>query len=87
MSISVELTPEIEARIRAEAEAQGVSVEKYLVAVLESFTGRPHRPFYATASPKEWARAFRAWAQSHDLVSPLLSDEAISRERIYGKED
>jgi hypothetical protein len=35
------------------------------------------------ADPKEWARWFHEWAESHDRTTPLLSDEAISRESIY----
>lgn len=42
------------------------------------------RPFYEVASPKERARAFQDWANSHRLDTPILSDEAISRESIYG---
>jgi hypothetical protein len=33
--------------------------------------------------PEEWARRFRAWADSHDPNTPILSDEAMSRESIY----
>ena len=33
--------------------------------------------------PEEWARRFHEWAESHDRTTPLLSDEAISRESIY----
>ena len=33
---------------------------------------------------EEWMRKFRAWALSHPTDTPLLSDEAISRESIYG---
>ena len=36
------------------------------------------------ATPEERARAFRQWAESHSKDTPLLSDEAISRESIYG---
>ena len=35
-------------------------------------------------SADEWMRKFRAWAHSHPADTPLLSDEAISRESIYG---
>ena len=42
------------------------------------------RPFYETATPAERAKAFREWAQSHSRHQPSLSDEAISRESIYG---
>ena len=37
----------------------------------------------ARRDPDEWMRKFRAWAYSHP-TTPLLSDEAISRESIYG---
>lgn len=42
------------------------------------------RPFYAVASPEERAKAFRDWADNHRFDTPILSDEAISRESIYG---
>lgn len=45
----------------------------------------PERPFYETATPQERAKAFREWAESHPRNSPALSDEAISRESIYGE--
>jgi hypothetical protein len=32
---------------------------------------------------EEWLKEFRAWASSHSTSTPLLSDEAISREFIY----
>lgn len=41
------------------------------------------RPFYETATPEEWVKAFREWAESHPRNQPSLSDEAISRESIY----
>ncbi|MEM7757934.1 MAG: hypothetical protein AAF298_07400 [Cyanobacteria bacterium P01_A01_bin.40] len=37
-------------------------------------------------SPKQKAKAFREWAESHRRGLPLLSDEAISRESIYSNE-
>jgi hypothetical protein len=33
-------------------------------------------------NPREWARQFRAWADSHDPKMPVLSDEAMGRESI-----
>jgi len=33
---------------------------------------------------KQWSREFHAWVQSHSTTTPLLSDEAISRDSIYG---
>ena len=37
------------------------------------------------ASAEERMGKFRAWAHSHPTTTPLLSDEAISRESIYGE--
>jgi hypothetical protein len=34
-------------------------------------------------TPEEWIAKFHAWADSHSTSTPLLSDEAISRESIY----
>jgi hypothetical protein len=33
---------------------------------------------------EEWSRELHAWVQSHSTETPLLSDEAISRDSIYG---
>ena len=38
-----------------------------------------------TSTPQERAKAFRAWAESHSHNTPLLSDDAISRESFYGE--
>ena len=52
--------------------------------------GRNNDTFSSTKqpdlSPIQKARAFREWAESHRRDLPLLSDEAISRESIYGNE-
>lgn len=45
------------------------------------------RPFYETATPQEWVAAFQEWVESHrGLNLPTLSNEAISRESIYGEQ-
>lgn len=38
----------------------------------------------ASISPEQWLREFHTWVHSHPTTTPLLSDEAISREFIYG---
>lgn len=35
-------------------------------------------------SVEQWSREFHAWVQSHSMETPLLSEEAISRDSIYG---
>jgi hypothetical protein len=32
----------------------------------------------------EWSREFHAWVRGHSTTTPLLSDDAISRDSIYG---
>ena len=38
----------------------------------------------ASMSAEEWLREFHTWVHSHPTTTPLLSDEAVSREFIYG---
>ena len=33
---------------------------------------------------EQWIHEFKEWVHSHDTTTPLLSDEAISRDSIYG---
>jgi hypothetical protein len=35
-------------------------------------------------STEQWLREFKAWVHSHSTTTPLLPDEAISRDSIYG---
>jgi hypothetical protein len=38
----------------------------------------------ASLSADEWLQEFHTWVHRHPTTTPLLSDEAISRESIYG---
>ena len=82
MTVTLELKPEVEERIVAEAKARGLSVEDYIQQELESKLGTP-----APQEPlpyEEWLRMLDEWLHSHDYIkAPPLSDEAISRESIY----
>ncbi len=40
------------------------------------------QPFWATATPEEWAKSLREWVASHK-EGPGLPLEALSRETIY----
>jgi hypothetical protein len=77
MTIKIELPPEIEASLSAQAAAQGVSLEEYLRRMLEEQvpSGRPMRP----------AERAALWRQSTAGLprTPPLSDEAVSRESLY----
>jgi len=37
-----------------------------------------------TVHPDQWSRELAAWSDGHDSSTPLLPDEALGRESIYG---
>lgn len=83
MTVTLELKPDVEDRVKAEANARGLSVEDYILNVLERETPNGEENFARTASPEEWAKAFHEWIHTPRPAHPPLSDEAISRESIY----
>jgi hypothetical protein len=80
MTVTIDLPPEIEADLVAHAQAQGLPVPEYLQFLL-----REHVPAPAAANTSPTERP-ALWRESvKDLPqTPPLSDEAISRETIYG---
>jgi hypothetical protein len=61
-------------------------IKPHFEMMLERLVQTEERPFYETATPQEWVQAFHEWVESHrDMNLPQLSDEAISRESIYGE--
>ena len=83
MTLTLELSPEREAALKAQAQARGMSVEEWLLELTERAAPSTSIAHLQKTNPKEWARQFRAWADSHDPNTPVLSDEAMSRESIY----
>lgn len=62
-------------------------IKPHLDTMFERLMKPKDRPFYETATPEEWTRALREWAESHQgWNAPLLSDEAVSRRGIYEEE-
>ncbi len=84
MTLTINLPPEKEAIFKAKAQLRGLSVEQWLVEL-----GDQHvQPAGSIAhlqrtDPQEWGRRFDEWVNSHDPNTPVLSDEAMSRESIY----
>ena len=83
MTLRLELPPEREAAIKAQAQARGLSVEEWLLELAELAAPSFSVVHLQKTNPAEWARQFRAWADGHDPNTPILSDEAMSRESIY----
>ena len=87
MTITLELKPQTEARLAELAAARGVTTEAYLQSLVESVAGETNAQSYVDAPYEEWKRAFREWFEMPRPYAPPLSDEAISRESIYERED
>ncbi len=79
MTVTLKLKPEVEAGLLAQAQASGMSVEEYVVLLVE---GTVLPALRNRLSPEEWAAAFEAWSAHHRPTSPL-SDYAVSREAMY----
>jgi len=80
MTLTIELPPDIEAELLTQAKAQGVALPQFVEYLL-----REHVPARGDAALSPLERAAR-WRESVKNLphSPPLSDEAISRESIYG---
>jgi hypothetical protein len=83
MTVTLHLKPEVEAGLLANAQASGMTVEAFLLSVVEGAVLPAARTMPSSA---ERAAAFEAWALGH-RVTPPLSDSAVSREAIYSAQD
>ncbi|MGF1673742.1 MAG: hypothetical protein ACFCUV_08675 [Rivularia sp. (in: cyanobacteria)] len=86
MTIKLDLKPETEARLMAQASAQGISVEQYLQSLIENnflqIDGQHRIP--KTETTEDWVTLLERFCNNPALANvPPLSDEAISRESIY----
>jgi hypothetical protein len=79
--LTVELSPETEARLAAEARVRGLGVAAYAAKLLDESAPPP-----ATPRPGRRLQEIRAWlnelAQFSDKIPPM-SGETFSREMIY----
>ena len=85
MNLTIELSDDKAEALKAQAAARGLTVERLIEKIAEQHA-ETHPASIAhlqKTNPKEWARQFHEWAESHDRTTPPLSDEAISRESIY----
>jgi hypothetical protein len=86
ITVPVPLTSDEETALLAQARAQGVSVDSLLrQAVLRIIYTDPQIE-KDQFSEEQWEKEFEEWLDSLPSL-PALSDEAISRESIYTRED
>lgn len=79
MTVKLDLPPEIEADLAAQAKTLGVSLEAYLMQI-----ARQQSRLVASSglTREQWAREFDAQIASFP-ETPVLSDEAMKRENWY----
>ena len=83
MTVTLNFKPEIEAGLLAQAQASGMTVEEYLLSMVE---GAVLTATKNTLSPEQRAAAYEAWSANH-RATPSLSDYAVSREAMYEGRD
>jgi len=79
MTVTLNLKPEVEAGLSVQAQASGMTVEEYLLSMVE---GAVLPTSHKGLSAEERAAAFEAWSAGH-RPTPPLSDDAVSREAMY----
>ncbi len=79
MTVKVELTREVAARLSAQAQARGLSLDGYLEWLIQE-----HSQALDVAAPsaEEWQREVDSWVDSFP-DTPLIPDEALRRENLY----
>jgi hypothetical protein len=80
MTVTIQLPSDIEAGLIAQARAHGLEFAQYVKHVLREQVPLPTR---SAVSPAELADQWRESTRGLPLYPPL-SDDAISRESIYG---
>ncbi|PSB31038.1 hypothetical protein [Chlorogloea sp. CCALA 695] len=86
LSLMIELKPEIEARLLAQAIAQRVSVENLLEMLIENYCVvlLNQQQSDRLVDPHDRLAVLKALGKSPSLAqAPSLSEDAIARESIY----
>ncbi|HEX9200515.1 MAG TPA: hypothetical protein VF865_13205 [Acidobacteriaceae bacterium] len=85
MTIHVELNPEMEAQMAAEAQALGIALERYAQRLLQE--AMAFKPRHRSRASQEEFRAFLDALASKTPNVPQLRSETFSREMIYREHD
>ena len=84
MSITLDLPPEIEAKVLRQAQARQVTPEDYISDLVIS---QPEAEPRLVQGSEEWWRVYHEAASVVDPAVPPLSDYAVSREGLYEDHD
>jgi hypothetical protein len=90
MTLTIDLPPALEEKLRSESAREGVAAEEFALKVLEERLSHGEEAASTPAADAEARlRAFDEWVGGHDgHPAPPLTDEAVGRDSIYrGRED
>lgn len=86
--ITLNLNPELENKIQQEAKLKGLSIEKYISILIQESLENKDEQQSETLEYEVWEEKLNQFINRSvdDSIQPL-SDEAMSREKIYTRED
>ena len=84
MILSIELTPDQEARLSAFARRQGLEPAALAKKLVTDHLPLPERPQKTVHSPEERIKAMDAFTEKNRGLTHVL-DEAFDRENLYGE--
>jgi hypothetical protein len=84
VNITLDLKPEVEAGLLAQARSAGLSLSQFLSRELEGLAPSASTPFVSAVSggSDQWERELDSWFDSFPQ-HPVLNDEALRRESWY----
>ncbi len=84
MTVNLNLPPEIEAGLAAQAQAEGVSLDQFISRKLQTLVGRGtvSSDNLQSAELTQWESRLDEWLDSFPQT-PELSSEALRRENWY----
>ena len=77
MTVTIELKPQIEAKLSAQAQAEGVSLDRYLQSLIEQLANPP-----ALLPAHDHEKAFEEWVDSFEAPAGVR-EEAFHRANWY----
>jgi hypothetical protein len=84
--IHLELPPDVEARLAAEAEARGVGVGAYIESLIKQAISRKADAIRPRPTSEEMRAFFATMAADSEKI-PQLPDEAFQRQSFYQDHD
>jgi hypothetical protein len=84
VAITLDLKPEVEAKLTAQAQAAGLSLAQFLSRELEAIAPAAPAQLPATLpdGSDQWEKEFDEWLDSFPQ-HPVLDEEAFKRENSY----